>query len=158
MEYTQSRDYLWKYFEGHAAQRLTTFNFYLVVSSAIITGYFVALRDIPLLAIMLGGMLILFSLVFWKLDMRTKFMIHTVEDALKYIELHDQINPEDDTSEITKIFHYEEKLTNHINKGKFIFSPKRMWSYSNCFNAIFMIFSIFGFIGFIVGIIVCLIS
>lgn len=69
------RDYVWNYFQVHAAQRLTTFNFYIALSTAVTTGLFATLSQafrVPLLGVVLGILLITFSFVFWKLDHRNR--------------------------------------------------------------------------------------
>jgi len=58
----------WDYFELHANQRLTTFNFYVVISSLVTTGLLATFEKqyrTPYLGIGLGVLLTLLSFVFW---------------------------------------------------------------------------------------------
>jgi hypothetical protein len=126
----------WKYFELHAHQRLTIFNFYIALCSAITAGLAATYsRDFlhPAVRILFGILLILFSVVFWKLDERTKLLIKSAEAALKFYE-------EQDGGEIrvTHVFRREEMLTKEEKIKKW--HP----SYSNCFNLVFLMFGLLG--------------
>lgn len=85
----KQREQAWKYFELHAKQRMSIFNFYITLSTAIIAavGILSTLKDIPLLFFTgLGILLIIFSAVFWGLDKRTKDLIHLSEDKISEME------------------------------------------------------------------------
>jgi hypothetical protein len=78
----------WKYFELHAHQRLTIFNFYIALCSAISAGLvatFAKEFGYPGLRILFGLLLILFSFVFLKLDERAKLLIKNADEALKFL-------------------------------------------------------------------------
>ncbi len=112
------RQYIWNYFQVHASQRLTTFNFYILISTVIATGYLIVIRDMSLLAMILGIILILLSFIFWKLDTRNKQLIRNAEDALKYLESKDKINDEKSRPHILNIFNYEQMQTDELKAKK----------------------------------------
>jgi hypothetical protein len=82
-------DYAWKYFEFHANQRLTTFNYYIAVSGLVTTGLVASFHravEVPYLGIVLGLLLIAFSHIFWRVDARNRILVQYGEDALKLFE------------------------------------------------------------------------
>lgn len=83
-------DHAWRYFELHAKQRMTTFNFYLVISGAIATGLAATLQGSNRLAwlgsVALGVLLALVAFLFWKLDQRVAFLVKHAEAALAAVE------------------------------------------------------------------------
>lgn len=147
------RKYIWDYFELHAKQRLTTFNYYIVISTLIATGYLIVIKDIPILSLILSIILILLSLIFWKLDIRNKQLINNSENALKYIESKDAIGDKNnDEPHILNIFRYEEKQTSKMKREKTIWFWRRVYTYSTCLNAVFIIFALLGLFGVIYSI------
>jgi len=139
------REFHWNYFSLHTDQRLKTFNFYLVVS-AILIGAFVNIldgdKDLKL-ACILPYLLSLISFIFWKLDVRTKYMIKNSEEAIK--EIDDKlITNDEETPSVLNIFRYDDFISKSRKKGFF----KGYFSYSKSFN---IIFSLFGIIGFVIG-------
>ena len=80
------RQQAWDYFEMHGNQRLTTFNFYILISSVVATALFTVLTSsAPRIGWLPGGLLIFFSFVFYKLDSRNAELIKGAEAALKYL-------------------------------------------------------------------------
>lgn len=146
IDYDKLRHYAWDYFQFHASQRLTIFNFYILLSTLVSTGYFLALNYIPILAVLFPILLILFSFIFWKLDQRNRQLILNSEEALKYIEREDvNVESKSDAS-ILKIFTYEEIQTQELKSKENTWSYKRLLSYSKCFTYVFRIFCIIGII------------
>jgi hypothetical protein len=148
---SQLRRYAWGYFSVHADQLLKTFNFYAVLSTAIVAGILAIAKDAtnPAVAAPLAFLLSFLSFIFWKLDQRNRQLIKHGENALKHLER--EIEPSTDPSapHILQIFRYEENATNALSRF-----PKTWWltrahfSYSTCFNSVFFVF---GFGGAIVG-------
>jgi hypothetical protein len=127
----------WKYFDLHASQRLTIFNFYIALCSAIAAGLVATFHKefiYPNLRILLGFLLVLFSFVFWKLDDRAKLLIKNAEAALKFFE-------EQDAREVSvaHVFRREEILTADAK------SSRLHLSYSLCFSLVFASFALLGF-------------
>jgi hypothetical protein len=86
---TDLRKQAWDYFQLHASQRLTTFNFYIVISSLLTTGLLGTFQKdykTPFLGAGLGALLTFLSFVFWKLDERNKLLIKNAESALRHFE------------------------------------------------------------------------
>ncbi|MBA7670553.1 hypothetical protein ES703_78699 [subsurface metagenome] len=145
---------MWNYFQFHASQRLITFNFYIVISTAIAAGYIVTvgMNSIRMLAILLGFIISLLSFLFWKLDVRNKQMIKNAEEALKYLEALTYTPRNTKESNVLKIFTYEEEQTNRMKRSKSFWPWKNHYSYSKCFNIVFAVFGILGFFGVVYAI------
>ena len=143
------RQYIWNYFQVHADQRLTTFNFYILISTVIATGFLIVIKDMPMLALILSIMLILLSFVFCKLDRRNRQLIRNAEDGLKYLESKDEIDDKKSEPHILNIFSYEEMQTKEFKTKKSMWPWNRIFTYSACFNTIFIIFVILGLFGII---------
>lgn len=90
-DWERARDHVWGYFELHAGQRLTMFNFFVVLSGLVTAGFGATMQGSPRMAflgILLGVVLMLLSFVFWKLDQRSSFLVKHAEDAGIEIENH----------------------------------------------------------------------
>ena len=157
---SDQRQYVWNYFQLHASQRLSTFNFYIVISTAIAAGYIVTVgvNSIPMLAILLGATISLLSFVFWKLDVRNKQMIKNAEEALKYLEALTYTPRNINESNVLKIFTYEEEQTNRMKRSKSFWPWKKHYSYSKCFNIVFAVFGILGLLGTAYAIVITIIG
>jgi len=143
------RLYAWDYFQIHASQRLTTFNFYLIISTVIGTGYFMSLKEgiISPIGIILGLLLSFLSFIFWKLDVRNRQMIKNAEDALKYLERQLNLKKNDSEPHILQIFCYEEYQIKNSKQSKSFWPWRTYYSYSACFNLVFIIVGFLGFVG-----------
>lgn len=129
-------EHLWKYFEIHAQQRMTVFNYYIVIAGATLTGIGFCLQqgvDYNYVASFLGFFLMLSSFLFWKLDERVSTLIKEVESAL--IEFESEMG-----SDKYSIF------TNDKNNRELSSSIISTWSFGKCFR---YSFSIMGYLGFI---------
>ena len=157
---SDQRQYLWNYFQLHASQRLITFNFYIVISTAMATGYMVTLEvsNIPILAVLLGFTISLLSFIFWKLDVRNKTLIKNAEEALKYLEAQTYTSGSENESRVMKIFTYEEEQTNRMKMSKSFWPWKNHFSYSKCFNIVFAVFGILGLVGMVYAIVIATIG
>lgn len=78
-------DHAWRYFALHAQQRMSVFNFFVVLSGVMATGIGAGLQAgksmAPAVA-MLGALLSVFSLVFHRLDQRGSELVKFGESAL----------------------------------------------------------------------------
>src|SRR5271166_5133933 len=83
-----ARDHAWRYFEMHAGQRMSLFNFYLVLSGLVIAGMagIYVNKFAPLVGAAVSVTLIVVALVFWKLDQRVSFLMKRAEIALAELE------------------------------------------------------------------------
>lgn len=138
------RDYLWKYFSLHADQRLKTFNFFILIAGGL-TAAIVSAMAAPhrnLLTSALALVLALTSYIFWQLDVRTKLMIKTAENALGILDKTCALPEHDDLSAL-RIFEYEQQLRTSAGYGwRRALNPNL--SYSKCFNIVFATFASFG--------------
>jgi hypothetical protein len=147
------RQYIWNYFQVHAAQRLTTFNFYILISTLITTGFLLVIKDMSILALILSLVLILLSFVFWKLDVRNKQLIRIAEAGLKDLESKDKIADKTSEPHVLNIFSYEEAQTDKLRSEKVKWIWNRVFTYSTCFNIVFIVFAVLGLFGVILSII-----
>jgi hypothetical protein len=81
----KAMDHAWRYFALHAQQRMSVFNFFVILSGILATGIGAGLQAgkpmVPMVAI-LGALLALFSLVFYRLDARASELVKLAERAL----------------------------------------------------------------------------
>ncbi|MGB6822071.1 MAG: hypothetical protein WBE21_08330 [Candidatus Acidiferrales bacterium] len=139
----------WDYFVLHASQRMTVFNFYIVLSALTTTSYaasFNSNSNLGPLRIALATLLCLFAFVFWKLDERTKRLVKIGEEALKHFE---GAGPADD---VAKVFTREEMETSLKRSTQARWNPRhRMLSYSDCFRIVFGVFFLAGIVELVVS-------
>lgn len=149
-----ARKQAWDYFQMHSSQRLTTFNFYIVISSVVTTALFSTFQKdykVPVLGIPLGLLLILFSYIFWKLDLRNKQLIKGAEAALKYFESTWAFEDKESEPHIAKIFQHEEFATQKRKDSNSALPWKSYYSYSKSFNIIFLGFAVVGLVGIVIA-------
>ncbi len=142
----EAQQYIWQYFALHAGQRMTTFNYYVVLSSFTTTGLVTTFQpnfSNHYLGITLGILLLLLSFIFWKLDRRVRFLIKHSETFLKQIE--SELSNELPFDAI-KVFTNEEFETKQL-KDKRVYFWQRQLSYSENFSIVFLSFAAFGFVG-----------
>ncbi len=144
----------WLYFRMHAGQRLTTFNYYILISSVVTTGIFAAsLKEhpIPGAPMLLGAFLFVLSGTFWKLDKRNRELIDNAEGALRFFESCTE--PKDHAGEphLAKVFSREERITTSKRANMSFFTLKRHFTYADCFNVIFLVFAMAGVFGMVFG-------
>lgn len=142
------RKQAWDYFALHASQRMTIFNFYIVLSSVTTTTYAASFKtdsNLQPARVVLAALLCLFALIFGKLDSRTKTLIKNAERALKHFEEVDGPNA------VTKVFTQEELETDarQLQGWRMLLFWRWHMSYSDCFNAVFLIFFAIGLVGVI---------
>ena len=144
------RKQAWDFFQTQASQRLTTFNFYLVLSSLLSTGFIATSRpefDMPHLSVTFGFLLVLFSFIFWKLDQRNRGLIKGAEETLKFFEKNSNFQDIEGIPHIAKRFVREEFYTNQKKANRSWCIWRNQYTYSECFRAVFMIFGTAGFAG-----------
>ena len=122
-------EHAWRYFEKHSDQRVSFFNFYILIMAASSTALSILLQNEKLyyLGILLGLFIIITSYIFWKIDQRTAFLIKNSERVLKNIE--ENYEPK------YHIFNIEEFELNKINeKNNYFFKYK---TYGELFRIIY---------------------
>lgn len=85
----EQRDYAWSYFQLHANQRISSFNFFVVIAALLTTGLAGTLKsdfEHHYMGVALALSLLVISFIFWKMDQRVRYLIKHAEEALKAIE------------------------------------------------------------------------
>jgi hypothetical protein len=79
--------YAWDWFSYHARQRLTAFNFFLIVMGAVVVGYTQAIEShLPALGVSLGVLGAFVALAFWAMDIRNEELVNCGRVALDEVE------------------------------------------------------------------------
>jgi hypothetical protein len=79
--------YAWDWFSYHASQRLTAFNFFLVLMGAVIVGYGQAFSDrAEALGVALGLLGFIVAVAFWAMDVRNEELVRCGREALGRLE------------------------------------------------------------------------
>jgi hypothetical protein len=79
--------YAWDWFSYHAQQRLTAFNFFLILMSAAVLGYTQAVNNgLPALGAALGLLGSFVALAFWAMDVRNEELVCCGRAALDELE------------------------------------------------------------------------
>ena len=134
----------WRCFSLHAAQRISLFNFFLVVSGSITAVLAASLQQgglFSLLGVGLGSVLVLVSFIFWKLDQRTAFLVKHGEAGI--IELESAL-----PVATARLVSREPVRTAAKERG---FVLSRMWTYGTAFRVVFTIMGLVGAAGAIVS-------
>lgn len=133
----QSMDHAWRYFELHAQQRMTVFNFYLAISGLTAAGIGVSLQygsEFSIVTFMLGNFLSLISFIFWKLDQRVSELIKRSERALSELEK---------VSSIKYAILFLEEGTDPKSMSYGLLST---WTYGRCFRVSFVTVALSGLV------------
>ena len=91
----QAVEHAWKYFELHSNQRITLFNYFLFIMAGLGTAVGVILQSsnkFSYVGIFISIFIIVVSVVFWKLDQRTSFLIKQSEQVFKKLERNSSID------------------------------------------------------------------
>ncbi|MFJ5377377.1 hypothetical protein ACIPSX_08495 [Pectobacterium sp. CHL-2024] len=127
-------EHVWRYFELHAQQRMTVFNFYIAITSLLAAGIGFSLQQggkFALFTTLMGVFVTFISFIFWKLDQRVSMLIKNAELALQDIECQFD-------SASMRIITKDSKGSG-LNKG--VFSA---WTYGKCFRLSFFIVGVTG--------------
>lgn len=131
-------EHAWKYFELHAQQRITVFNFYLAISGLVSTGIGICLQQggaFNYISSFLCLFLMFVSFIFWKLDQRVSLLIKEAEKTLSIIE----------RTIAQPTLHLFDKDNNNTALKNGIMS---VWTYGRCFRCAFVIVGYSSFILF----------
>ncbi|HVT82197.1 MAG TPA: hypothetical protein VHM90_16260 [Phycisphaerae bacterium] len=137
------RRYAWDYFQFHASQRLSTFNFFVVLSVLLTSAAMTTFQEkfyLPCAGGFLGLMLAILSFVFWRMDQRNRQLLQNGTEALMHLDrtaLYDQANP----GEIHPLDLFRRDEANMRAQRGGILGPI---SYRSGMNAIFAIFGCIG--------------
>jgi len=147
----EQRDYAWSYFQLHANQRMSSFNFFVVIAAILTTGLartFDKDFEFYFVGLMLGASLLVVSFTFWKMDQRVRYLVKHAEETLKRLE---DISVEGESEQtrqgIARLFSTEEQKTNEIRSIESNNPWKWHLSYSDCFEAVYVVFGLLGLAG-----------
>jgi hypothetical protein len=151
MDEKEARNYAWEHFKLHAAQRFTTFNYFIVLAVLMTTALGTALNKdfhYPELACYLSILLVVTAFVFWKLDQRGRQLLEVSKNALKHLE--GSLEPRE--PEYWALFQNEIKLTEARRKDAKLWQPHR-WhlTYLHCFGTLYVLFAALGGLGLYVS-------
>lgn len=139
-DWRHAHDYAWRYFELHAGQRLTLFNFFTVLTGFATAGIATTMQGsarFSILGIALGALLVLLSFVFWKLDQRAAFLVKHSEAIQELAEV--ELLPES-----ARLIEAERKaLLAAQSAGARIW---RIWTFGDCFRLIFAVAALLGMV------------
>ncbi len=80
-------EYAWRYFDFHAKQRTTMFNFFLLFSGLLVNGCFLLVHQGHYLLLLSSSILgIAITLIFLFLERRNEELVHIAEDILRAVE------------------------------------------------------------------------
>jgi hypothetical protein len=83
----QEYKYAWDWFSYHAAQRLTTFRFFLILIGVVVIGYFKCVElHWPRFGIVMGSFGGLIAVAFWLLEIRNEELVNCGRAALDRLE------------------------------------------------------------------------
>jgi hypothetical protein len=134
-------EHAWRYFQLHANQRMSVFNFFLVLSGAVAAGLAATVQGsqrFSSLGVALGLLLALVSFVFWKLDQRVSFLIKHAECALSELE---KTLP----AESARLFILEPSRAKTAAEAASWWS--RQWTYGKAFRLVFLVMGLLGIAG-----------
>lgn len=129
-----SLSHAWNYFQLHAQQRMTVFNFYLVITGLIAAGLGACISQGDKLAPMqgvLGIFLSFITFIFWKLDQRVSFLIKRAEDSIASLE----------TALETEATLFSNETQSQLCTGLSLKSP---WTYGRSFRISFFVVGLVG--------------
>jgi hypothetical protein len=138
----QALEHAWKYFELHAAQRLSMFNFFVAFATVALAGLGASLqsdRNHQIAGLLIGIIIPVITFVFWHLERRTAFLVKHGEQAI--IALEQELLPVE-----ARIFHSEPTASNPLRSAS-----KGYWyrhrSYREGFETLFGIVASLGILG-----------
>ncbi|HHH1477421.1 TPA: hypothetical protein ACPZHS_004212, partial [Yersinia enterocolitica] len=121
-------EHIWRYFELHAQQRMTVFNFYIAITGLLAAGIGFTLQQgghYILFSSLIGLFISFISFIFWKLDARVSMLIKNAESALEEFE-------KELTNSQYKI------ITTDSNRSLLNTSLISTWTYGRCFRIAFL--------------------
>ncbi|KAA0891611.1 hypothetical protein [Oryzomonas rubra] len=145
-------DIAWKYFQQHASQRISYFNFFVLFSSFMTTGLITTFHPqfrAHAVGVAIGFMQVFLSFIFWKVDERNKFLTRIGENAIKEIEKKYELEGccQHNPHPIQMFLHEVAQTENVLNDQKNVPFLKKQISHSKSFNMIFVVYAFVGFCG-----------
>lgn len=125
-------EHAWGYFQLHASQRVTVFNYFVVFSGLLVTGMAAAVQTssrLALVGVVLGLLLCGLSFVFFKLDQRVSFLIKNSECVIKKLEP-------------SSASLFNDEVTQTANAQR-----QGLWTYGRAFRTMFWTMGLIGLFG-----------
>ncbi|OHB77268.1 MAG: hypothetical protein A2Z25_14320 [Planctomycetes bacterium RBG_16_55_9] len=149
-------EYAWNYFQLHAGQRMSLFNFFVVISALLTGGLATSIRndnefEHAIIRILLGVGLMITSFVFWKLDQRVRYLIKHAENALKKME-HCFLIENESQDNSSALFLAEEEQTVKFPRAQLWKFWEWHMYYSKCFGVVYITFAAIGFLGVVLAV------
>ena len=145
------REYAWNYFQVHADQRLKMFNFFILMSTLVIGGFFSLSKNGSMKfskwCALIPFCLTFFSFVFWKLEERTRMLVKNGERALKYIDNTTDLPDSNGMPHPLRLFDFDDAVSNVAPRYPLISAH---FSYSRSFRWVFCFFGLLGILGTII--------
>ena len=135
-ELKSAGDHAWRYFELHAQQRMTVFNFYIAITGLLAAGVGFSMQQggkYVYLSSVIGLFIVFISFIFLKLDERVSMLIKSGEAGLERFERELSIQE----CRIVK----NDSDNNLMNNG-----VQSVWSYGRCFRLAFLIVGVSGLV------------
>ena len=147
---TEFKEHVWNYFQLHAGQRMSVFNFFAVMSTLLTTALATSLTEkfnCPVIGVIAGIGLVVIAFVFWKLDQRIGFLIKLAEAALTAIESEDGNDKK--TSDSPQSLFLIERIETEKKRQESCWWNPQTWhlKYSECFSVAYILFAFIGIIG-----------
>lgn len=133
-------EHAWRYFQLHADQRISVFNFFVAIASLLAAGIAFGLqgpRDLWPLGGVASFLMIVLAFVFWKLDQRVSGMIKVAEDVIVGAESVLISDPS------LRTMSRELNAAGALKKG----GLRGAWTYGQSFRLIFGVVALVGFLG-----------
>lgn len=137
MDASSRLDSAWKYFDLHAKQRISLFNFFVLFSGLLTTGFVAALKEPRVtvwLPVGIGVLQVLTSYIFYRLDERNKALTRHAEQAIVELERSIVAN---DSEPRARLFTSEPDMTQASRSIR----PRTI---GESFRWLFVIFTLFG--------------
>jgi len=139
--------YAWDYFQLHAGQRMSLFNFF-VVFAVLMTSALVATfqKDfkMPLAGMGIGLCLSFIAFVFWKLDQRARYFLKNAERALAELEADFPTATGKAEPHVTQLVRWEAHQTEKIRAMHCRWTPIAQFSYT---QSLYLVLAAFGLVG-----------
>jgi hypothetical protein len=131
------RDHAWNWFAHHAEQRMAALRFFLLVIGIFAVGYYQTLNNGHyVIAAAFSILSCCFSILFWRLDIRTRELIKVGEDVLSETEIEmEKLS----TIHVNILADVAGKSSKHATR----LLPQLLYSYGQIFSAIFFLSFLF---------------
>lgn len=142
-------DLAWKYFQQHAQQRISYFNFFVIFSTILTTGLVTTYQEtfgLPYFGVAIGLIQVFLSVMFWKIDQRNRFLTKHAEEVIMSYEAKNKANIDAllFSDENTKTIEREKS-----EKKKFLFL--RQITHGKSYKIIYSFFFLWGIVGTLIS-------